>query len=434
MASKVPPSIPAVEDRHLATPAKTASEADQVPHPRRDRIAEGYVLAISNAWPPMANGTGYVLHALVRDLADLVALVPTAGTAPARVGARVLRVLKRSGRIGGPFKIRSLLQHIELLSTPIIWCLTHPRPAVVVCSQPVFAGVAGLLLRKLFGVPYVVLGLGEEFTALRQDRSPFRIRLRLLRGVLRDAASIVCIAQNTRRLAGELYGVPESKLQVIVPSVDATEFDEVLADAAGLARLRTEITADGLMVLMVGRLAEVHKGFDRAIEALPALLSSVPSAHLVIVGPGDPAPLAAVAARLGVADRVHFLGLVSRQRLLMLYGACDLFLLPGREVQGSAEGFGIVFLEAALAGKPAVAGRVGGAREAVADGVTGTLVDGNAPAEIAGAAARLLTDPALARRLGGAARRRALEEFDGSRQRREFAELLARVVRGAIAP
>lgn len=382
----------------------------------------------------MPNGTGYALRALVRDLPDLVALVPTAAEPVPTDRARVLRVLRCSGRAGGPFKVYSLLQHLELVAAPLVWCLTHRRPSVLVCSQPVFGGVAGLLAAKLFGVPYVVLGLGEEFTTLRQDRSPLQLRLRLLRATLRHAASIVCIAQHTRRLAAELYDVPEAKLPVIAPSVDPTEFDVVLRDPAAIARHRQELVGEGPMVLMVGRLAEAHKGFDRAVEAFPALLGMVPTAHLVIAGPGDPRPLVALATRLGVGDRVRFLGEVSRERLLTLYAACDVFLLPGREVKGSAEGFGIVFLEAALAGKPAVAGRAGGAREAVLEGETGLLVDGDAPGEIARAVARLLCDPPYARSLGAAARRRVQREFDGSRQRREFAAIVHEVAQRSARP
>jgi phosphatidylinositol alpha-1,6-mannosyltransferase len=262
---------------------------------------------------------------------------------------------------------------------------------------------------------------------LQRDRAPFQIRLRLLRAVLRHAAAVVCIAQHTRRLASELYAVPDSKLPVIAPSVDPAEFSAALADTASAAALRAELTGGGPLLLTVGRLAETHKGFDRAIEALPEILSGAPDAHLVMAGPGDTTALAALAERLGVRDRVHFLGLVARDRLLALYAACDLFLLPGREVGGSAEGFGIVFLEAALAGKPSVAGRVGGAREAVSDRRTGLLVDGNVATEVAKAVLILLGDPALRSRLGQAARQRALEEFDGRRQRAEFAALLDQV-------
>jgi phosphatidylinositol alpha-1,6-mannosyltransferase len=128
-----------------------------------------------------------------------------------------------------------------------------------------------------------------------------------------------------------------------------------------------------------------------------------------------------------VAERVHFAGLADDATLAALFAACDLFLLPGREVAGSAEGFGVVFLEAALAGKAVVGGRVGGVPDAVVDGETGLLVDGRSSAEVARAVVRLLCDPALATRLGTRGRQRALAEFDGRRQHEQFENVLRTV-------
>jgi phosphatidylinositol alpha-1,6-mannosyltransferase len=97
-------------------------------------------------------------------------------------------------------------------------------------------------------------------------------------------------------------------------------------------------------------------------------------------------------------------------------------------VKGTAEGFGVVFLEAALAGKAAVGGRSGGVGEAVLDGETGLLVNGSAPGEVASAVVRLLCNPALASGLGQRARERVLEEFDGRRQQRQFAALVDEIL------
>jgi glycosyltransferase involved in cell wall biosynthesis len=264
----------------------------------------------------MANGTGFALQALVRDLPRLVAIVPRAEGAGHSDPPWVRRKLRFSGRAGGPFKVFSLLQHAELLAAPLAWCLVHPRPALLVCSQPVFAGVAGRLVSAIFGVPYVVLGLGEEFTTLRHDRSPFQIRLRLLRAALRGASAVVCIAQHTRALVSDLYGVPSAKLPVIYPSVDVAEFAS--ADEHAAQDLRRELAGAGPMVLMVGRLAETHKGFDRAIESWPDVLAGSPGAVLVIVGPGPQAPLAALARARGNADQVRLLCKVPRTKLLAL--------------------------------------------------------------------------------------------------------------------
>jgi phosphatidylinositol alpha-1,6-mannosyltransferase len=100
--------------------------------------------------------------------------------------------------------------------------------------------------------------------------------------------------------------------------------------------------------------------------------------------------------------------------LAPLYGSADVFAMPCRDrwLGLEAEGFGIVYLEAAAAGLPVVAGRSGGSHEAVIDGTTGFVVDGRDVAEIRRAIDRLLDDEDLRARMGAAARARAVREFD----------------------
>jgi phosphatidylinositol alpha-1,6-mannosyltransferase len=119
------------------------------------------------------------------------------------------------------------------------------------------------------------------------------------------------------------------------------------------------------------------------------------------------------AARAGLGDRFHLLGRVPDEDLAAVYGAADVFAMCCRERWGGleAEGFGIVFLEAAACGVPAVAGRSGGAWEAVEDGVTGFVVDPLDAGAVAGALTALLTDPARRAAMGAAARARAEASF-----------------------
>ncbi len=88
------------------------------------------------------------------------------------------------------------------------------------------------------------------------------------------------------------------------------------------------------------------------------------------------------------------------------------------------EGFGIVFLEAAACGVPQVAGHSGGSDEAVVDGVTGRVVHGDDPLAVAAALAPMLDDATLRRRMGDAARARAIEEFDYTRLATRLADAL----------
>jgi phosphatidylinositol alpha-1,6-mannosyltransferase len=104
---------------------------------------------------------------------------------------------------------------------------------------------------------------------------------------------------------------------------------------------------------------------------------------------------------------------VPDEDLAAVYACADVFGMCCRERWGGleAEGFGIVFLEAAACGVPAVAGGSGGAWEAVADGISGFVVDPLDAGVVAGALGRLLADPALRRKMGAAARARAETSF-----------------------
>jgi glycosyltransferase involved in cell wall biosynthesis len=99
-------------------------------------------------------------------------------------------------------------------------------------------------------------------------------------------------------------------------------------------------------------------------------------------------------------------------------------LLPTRTMpNGDTEGFGIVFLEANLMGKPVVGGRAGGTEDAVVDGQTGLLVDGYDIEQIADAAVRVLDDPVYAKLLGQQGKERVLREFDTRVHQQEFVDI-----------
>lgn len=167
-------------------------------------------------------------------------------------------------------------------------------------------------------------------------------------------------------------------------------------------------------IVSVGRLVP-RKGFDRVIAALAVLRLTVPNVRYEVVGAGpDRGRLTELARRLGVAEHVRFLGAIDDDALQRAYQRAWCFALPVRNDGGSVEGFGIVYLEAAVAGLPVIGGRGSGADEALADGVTGYLVDGDDTDELARRLGRLLTDPELANAMGRRGRERALAEFTWS--------------------
>ncbi len=162
-------------------------------------------------------------------------------------------------------------------------------------------------------------------------------------------------------------------------------------------------------VLMLGRMAaaERYKGHDQMLEAWPAVGSRLPDARLVIAGGGDDRPrLEAKARDLGVSDHVEFRGFVPDSDRAGLYGAAHLFAKPSQ-----GEGFGLVYLEAMAHGLPCIGSTHDAAREVIADGITGYLIE---QGDIAGLSARvveLLTDEPRRRAMGEQGRARVTSHF-----------------------
>jgi phosphatidylinositol alpha-1,6-mannosyltransferase len=190
---------------------------------------------------------------------------------------------------------------------------------------------------------------------------------------LRGADRILCVSEYSRRQLLRFYSDLDASRLIVVPNT----LDPLLEpDTASRATVTDK--PGHPRILSVGRLttADTYKGFDTLIEAMPHILSEFPDSTLRIVGDGDDKPrLQSLAHRLGVTTAVHFTGRISDKELHQEYQACDLFALPSRK-----EGFGLVYLEAMICGKPCVGARAGGAPEVINDAV-GALADyGNIPA------------------------------------------------------
>ena len=158
-------------------------------------------------------------------------------------------------------------------------------------------------------------------------------------------------------------------------------------------------------LLFVGRL-RYYKGLDTLIRALKQI-----PAQLVVVGNGPmEAEWKALAAEVGVAERISWLGEVPDDDLPSVYHAADLFVLPASH---RSEAFGLVQVEAMAAGLPVVCTELGtGTSYVNLDGVTGLVVSPRDPDRLAAAINALIADPARRAALGRAAQQRAREEFD----------------------
>jgi glycosyltransferase involved in cell wall biosynthesis len=162
-------------------------------------------------------------------------------------------------------------------------------------------------------------------------------------------------------------------------------------------------------LLFVGRLV-TRKGVDRLLEALAALPERPWRLEVIGFGP-ERERLEALSRRLGLAERVAFLGRVSNQDLTAAYRRATGFVLPATlDEREDTEGLGVVLLEAMSHALPVVATRRGGITDVVIDGRTGILVEDEIPALTAGVL-RLLEDPATARDMGERGRERVRTAF-----------------------
>jgi glycosyltransferase involved in cell wall biosynthesis len=196
-------------------------------------------------------------------------------------------------------------------------------------------------------------------------------------------------------LVGNTHDIHGWLVQQGWPAARAHHLPNFVPDFAGAAPAALPVPPGAPRLLAMGRL-HPNKGFDIALRAL-ALLPA--PAHLALAGEGPERPrLMALAAALGIADRVAFLGW--REDAAALLAACDLFLCPSRH-----EPLGNVVLEAWSAERPVIAAASQGPCELIREGETGILVPRDAPQPLAAAILALLADPARGRTLAAAGRR-----------------------------
>lgn len=190
----------------------------------------------------------------------------------------------------------------------------------------------------------------------------------------------------------------------IAPGIDTDHF----APHLGAPALRNSLgLTDKKVIISVGRLVH-RKGQDILIAALPKILQSHPTAHILMVGEGPYREyLEKLVAKLEVANAITFIGRIEHADLPRYISAGDIFAMPSRSRLAGleVEGLGIVYLEASSCELPVVAGISGGAPDAVLEGVTGVTVDGTNPDDVARAIISLFDDPETSRAMGVAGRK-----------------------------
>ncbi len=370
-------------------------------------------LLVTNDFPPKVGGIQSYLWELWRRLPpDDFAVLTTRYPGDSEFDrGQPFRVVRDRGRVLVPTP--ALARRIDALAEEV-------GASIIVLDPVLPLGAIGPWLRR----PFAVVVHGAEVTVparLPATRS-------LLGRVLRQARLVIASGDYVRIEAEGAANRPLPML-LIPPGVDVERFCPLSSAARAEVRAAFGLRPRDRVIVGVGRLVP-RKGLDVLVEAAARLAPGRPDLMVAVAGAGRQANWL---ARLVASRRapVRLLGRIPDRSLPSLYAAADVFASPCRTRWGGLEqeGFGIVFLEAAAAAVPAVAGASGGAGEAVVDGETGLVVTRpDDPASVASALATLLDDSPLRRRMGEAARRRVIADFGYD----QLAERLARGV-GAIA-
>lgn len=261
-------------------------------------------------------------------------------------------------------------------AAPALRRLLAEAPVDLIDSHYLYPdGVAAVMLGRRFGLPVTMTARGSDVTQLPDHALPRR----MIRWAMAHADAMISVSAGLKHAMTAL-GADPARITVLRNGVDL----EAFRPPPDRAALRQELGLDGPTLLSVGHLIP-RKGHHHAIEALTHL----PGWTLLVVGEGPERPaLAALAQRLGVADRTRLLGAHPHAALPRFYGAADLLVLAS-----SREGWANVLLEAMACGTPVVASDIPGNPEVVQRRDAGVIVRRNDAAGFAEAVQDLWAAP-----------------------------------------
>jgi glycosyltransferase involved in cell wall biosynthesis len=271
-------------------------------------------------------------------------------------------------------------------------------------------GHAAELVSRRLSIPFIVSvhGLDAFFTRQAGAIAGNSCK-RVAERVYRSASALICISEKVRE---RVIAETQANVTVIHNGVDVEKF------------FPEEYPANDLSVLSVGNLIAI-KGHALLLRAFARVLRDAPESFLEIIGDGpERKRLRQLAAKLGIANRVHFSGRRSRDYVARAMRRCAVFALPS-----SYEGLGCVYLEAMACAKPVIGCRGQGIEDVIEHGKSGMLVTPENEQELTDAMETILRDKELRQRMGKDALAIILDRLTLSHQAQQMAEVYRRCAR-----
>jgi PEP-CTERM/exosortase A-associated glycosyltransferase len=265
---------------------------------------------------------------------------------------------------------------IDTLTRRVLEVARKERPDVIHAHSPALNGVAAIRVGRMLGLPvvYEVRGFWEDAAVSHGTSSEGGLRYRLTRAmetwVLKRANEVTCICEGIRKDL-ILRGISPEKITIVPNAVDASRFQPVgERDSATERKLNL---AGKKVIAFIGSFY-AYEGLDMLVAAMPKLLSVRPDIRLLLVGGGQVTEaIKRQIAQLGLQESVIMTGRVPYEEVEVYYSVTDVLVYPRRSMRLTELVTPLKPLEAMAQKSMFLASDVGGHKELVRDGVTGTL-------------------------------------------------------------
>jgi phosphatidylinositol alpha-1,6-mannosyltransferase len=276
-------------------------------------------------------------------------------------------------------------------------------------------GTVALILNKLFNINYGLVIHGMDFSyAIKSNRKSY-----ITKKILKNAKDIIAANSYTKELTLNFLPELKDKVEVVNPGVEAKKIN-----MQTVKTLKHDYNLkDKVIIYSLGRLVK-RKGFADVIKAINILNSDIKKNLVyVISGSGEEEyNLQKIANK--VDFKIIFTGSISNNIKWSWLHLCDIFVMPAKNINGDFEGFGIVFLEAALSKAPAISSLSGGIKDAIEDKKSGYLINEGDISALAKKIKILVKDTKLRQEMGNYAYLRARDNFNWSKQAKLFYRIL----------
>ncbi|MEM7331960.1 MAG: glycosyltransferase [Chloroflexota bacterium] len=392
---------------------------------------------LSRAYPPnqyegvgrltnlMARGLfecGHTVHVVTQGERDLVSFYD---------GAYVHQVpqANRYGRYRPFTKLYTSLNHCHAVHDKIKRLSLNDGIQIVDSPLWLYDGLITAVEGKIPVVVRLVTALKQIADLQNLTDKDTQLAVNMEEVLLERATHLLPNTHATMRKVEEVYN-----LTVTPSDYSIVPYGIVPVDDEKIRPFSLQAPPEKFTVLYLGRL-EKRKGIRDLFQAIPTVLKTVPNAEFIIAG-ADNSTRDGFLEQHGMdyatyfqktyptlAKHVSFLGQVSEEKLHQLYQSCDLFVAPSLY-----ESFGLIYIEAMNYAKPVIGCRAGGIPEVIDEGITGKIVDPNAPAQLAEAMIAFLTNPQQLYEMGTAGRQQLMERFTYVQMAKQYAAVYQQVI------